>query len=254
MRCFLVGLVVVGMLGGCAGTGEQLVRLRKENQSLQQELSGMRRDISSLQSEKVALNDEILDLTRIAATLQREKSVRIEEAGLLRRSMRSFARTQMEALRDFSRDQQFCDYVGAELINRQHSGGEALTLVDAHHRLPGAGTLMAVRGYFIVPCRFRLLLLRAVGKQWEVVQNSALLEMGTTGFGQIDLDVPMAVRRGDVLGFAFSGPVGVPFDEGTGATMVFPDPVKRGSRLYLDGPAGSAVKRAYSIGGVGLLE
>jgi hypothetical protein len=254
MRYFMAGLVVAGMLGGCSGTGEQLARLQKEKQLLQQELAGARQDISVLRAEKADLDDKIVDLTRIAATLQREKSVRIEEAGHLRRSMRSFAREQMEALRDFSRDQQFCDYVGAELINRQHSGGEELTLVDARNRLPAAGTLIGVRGFFIAPCRFRLLVLRAAGKQWEVVSNSALLEMGATGFGQIDLDVPVAVRRGDVLGFAFSGPVGVPYDEGTGGTMVFSDPIKRGSRLFLDSPNGSAVKRAYSIGGVGLLE
>lgn len=254
MRRILTGLMLVGLVTGCAGSNERLLQLQEENRQLQQQLTRAREDIETLTGEKTTLHDKVADLARVSGTLQREKRARVEEAEQLRRSIRQFVQLQMDALREFSLRQDFFDYIGAELVNRQHSGDENLTLVDSGNRLPGNGTLLAVRGYFIVPCRLRLLVLRSGEELWQVAQVSELLEVGEAGLKQIDLDVPMEVQAGDILGFAFSGPVGIPYDEKTGNTLLFSDPLKAGSRLHIPETKGSPRRRAYSIGGVGLFQ
>lgn len=254
MRRVLLCCVLAGVLSGCSGSGDRLLRLQEENRQLQGHLAQARQNIETLTEEKAVLNDKVADLTRVSGTLQREKRARVEEADQLRKSMRDFVQIQMDALREFSLRQDFYDYLGAELVNRQHSGDENLTLVDNRNRLSGDGTLLAVRGYFIVPCRLRLLVLRP-GDAWcEVVQVSAPLEIAEPGLKQIDLAVPMTVREGDILGFAFAGPVGVPYDEKTGGTLLFSDPLKAGSRLQIPHDKGAPKRRAYSIGGVGLFQ
>lgn len=254
MRHILIVVMVASLLGGCAGSGDRLKHLQEENQQLQQNLTLAHQDIQSLTAEKAALNDKVADLIRVSGTLQREKRARVEEADQLRKAMRSFAQEQMETLREFSLRQDFFDYIGAELVNRQHSGDENLTLVDSGNRLPGNGTLLAVRGYFIAPCRLRLLILRPVEEQWEVVQVSEPLQVAATGLEQIDLAVPMAVQAGDILGFMFEGPVGIPYDEKTAHTLLFSDPLRSGSRLHIPETKGTPNRRAYSIGGVGLFQ
>jgi cell division protein FtsB len=254
MRHILTGLMLVGLVTGCAGSNERLLQLQKENQQLQQLLVQARQDIQTLTAEKTTLNEKVADLTKVSGTLQREKRARVEEAEQLRKSMRGFVQLQMNALREFSLRQDFFDYIGAELVNRQYSGDENLTLVDSGNRLPGDGTLLAVRGYFIVPCRLRMLILRPGEELWQVVQVSEVLEVEETGLKQIDLDVPVEVREGDILGFSFSGPVGIPYDEKTGRTLLFSDPLKAGSRLHIPETKGSPRRRAYSIGGVGLFQ
>jgi hypothetical protein len=254
MHHILIVLVLAGLLGGCAGSGDRLRLLQEENRHLQEKLTLAHGDIDTLTSEKTVLNDKVADLIRVSGTLQREKRARVEEADQLRKAMRGFAQAQMEMLREFSLRQDFFDYIGAELVNRQHSGGENLTLVDSGNRLPGNGTLLAVRGYFIVPCRLRLLVLRSIKEQWEVVQVSAPLEVGAAGLRQINLDVPMAVQAGDILGFSFAGPVGIPYDEKTGYAFLFSDPLRTGSRLHIPDTKGTSNRRAYSLGGVGLFQ
>ena len=254
MRHILVIFVVAGLLGGCAGTGDRLRLLQEENRNLQEKLTLAHGDIDTLTAEKTVLTDKVADLTRVSGTLQREKRARVEEAEQLRKTMRGFAQAQMDMLREFSLRQDFFDYIGAELVNRQHSGGENLTVVDGGNRLPGDGTLLAVRGYFIVPCRLRLLVLRPADKQWEVVQVSAPLEVDSAGLKQVDLEVPMAVQSGDILGFSFAGPVGIPYDEKTGGALLFSDPLRTGSRLQVPEMKGTPNRRAYSLGGVGLFQ
>lgn len=254
MRHILIVFMLASLLGGCAGSGDRLRRLQEENQHLQENLTLAHQNINTLTVEKAALNDKVADLVRVSGTLQREKRARVEEADQLRKSMRSFAQEQMETLREFSLRQDFFDYIGAELVNRQHSGDENITLVDSGNRLPGNGTLLAVRGYFIVPCRLRLLVLRPKEEQWEVVQVSAPLEVAAAGLNQIDLEVPMAVQSGDILGFTFAGPVGIPYDEKTGHTLLFSDPLRAGSQLHIPDTRGTPNRRAYSIGGVGLFQ
>jgi len=254
MRHILAGFMLVGLLGGCAGSGERLMRLQEENQQLRQELAGAQKDIEVLTAEKAALNDKVSDLTKVSGTLQREKRARVEEAEQLRLSMRSFVGRQMDVLREFSLRQDFFDFIGAELVNRQHSGDENLTLVDGGNPLPAAGTLLAVRGYFIAPCRLRLLVLRRGQDLWEVAHVSELVEVGEVGLKQVDLDVPMEVQAGDILGFSFAGPVGIPYDEKTGNTVIFSDPLRAGSRLHIPEIKGTPNRRAYSIGGVGLFQ
>ena len=254
MRHIFIVAMIASLLGGCAGSGDRLKRLQQENQQLQQNLTLAHQDINTLTAEKTALNDKVADLIRVSGTLQREKRARVEEADQLRKAMRSFAQEQMETLREFSQRQDFFDYIGAELVNRQHSGDENLTLVDSGNRLPGDGALLAVRGYFIAPCRLRLLILRPVEEQWEVVQVSTPIQVIAAGSAQIDLDVPMAVQTGEMLGFMFEGPVGIPYDEKTGHTLLFTDPLKAGSRLHIPEAKGTPKRRAYSIGGVGLFQ
>jgi hypothetical protein len=248
------GLLFALFLSGCAGSGEALLRLQEENRLLQQQLVLAQNNIADLTGEKASLDEKVAELTRVSGTLQREKRARVEEAEQLRKSMRGFVQAQMDALREFSIRQDFFDYIGAELVNRQHSGEENLTLVDHGNRIPGSGTLLAVRGYFIVPCRLRVLVLRPAQNVWSVVKVSELQEVATPGMIQVELDVPMAVQAGDILGFAFAGPVGVPYDEKTGATVLFSDPLKAGSRLHIPEIKGTPRRRAYSIGGVGLFD
>ncbi len=254
MRHIFIVFMVASLLGGCAGSGDRLKRLQEENQQLQKNLTLAHQDINTLTAEKAALTDKVADLTRVSGTLQREKRARVEEADQLRKTMRSFAQEQMETLREFSQRQDFFDYIGAELVNRQHSGDENLTLVDSGNRLPGNGTLLAARGYFIAPCRLRVLVLRPVEEQWEVVQVSTPIQVASAGLEQIDLDVPMAVLAGDMLGFMFEGPVGIPYDEKTGHTLLFSDPLRAGNRLHIPETKGIPNRRSYSIGGVGLFQ
>ncbi|ABA88098.1 hypothetical protein Pcar_0842 [Syntrophotalea carbinolica DSM 2380] len=254
MRHILISCMLVGVLGGCAGSNEHLTRLQEENQQLQQQLTTVQQSLDTLTAEKNILDDRVADLTRVSGTLQREKRARVEEAEQLRRAMRTFVQAQMDALRQFSLRQEFFDYIGAELVNRQHSGDENLTLVDSGNPLPGKGALLSLRGYFIVPCRLHLLVFRPAEDLWEVVEVSPLLEVAQAGLNQVDLDVPLAVQAGDILGFAFVGPVGIPYDDKTGNTLLFSDPLKNGSRVHIPATKGTPNRRAYSIGGVGLFQ
>ena len=250
----LVGLM---LLGGCAGSGDQMRRLSTENERLQTELALARGNIQELHQERAALQDKVASLTRLSSTLEREKSIRVEETGKLRRTMRTFVKEQLDVLRIFSQNEDFFDYLGAELVNREFSGKDALVLIDGAHRLPARGTLLGVRGFFITPCRFRLLILRGAGSQWRVAGESPQLEVRQIGSRQVDLEVPLPVEAGDVLAYAFSTPVGVPYDEGTGGTVavdVGNANLKAGRLLEVTVPTASRGARAYSIGAYGLFD
>jgi hypothetical protein len=250
---YLLSFVLMGLLfGGCAAPTEQMKKLQAENSQLKTDLSSARQNIATLEDEKTTLIGEVNRLTRISGTLEEEKAVRVEESSQLRQGVRGFLRSQMNAFREFSKNEDFLDYRGGELIQRSGQPNIGKTLIDTRYRINADGTLFGIRGDFGQPTRLGLAVLREVTGQWVVVWNTALLDVQSPGLQQVDFPVPVSVRKGDLVAFLFQDKVPVACDQGTGGIVPFDQTLKAGQKLT-KATLGSHQGWACSIGVVGIL-
>lgn len=242
------------MTAGCATQNLDMQQMQTKNRELASELNAARQNISALEENNARLDAQVKDLTDITGRLQVEKDVRVEESGSLRRGVRDFVKTQSAALREFSKQQDFLDYVGSELIERQGNGGKDLTLIDTRNQINAPGTLVGVRGLFSSPCTLSLVLLRPVDEKWVAIWTTGPLQVAAPGLQTIDLAVPVSVTPGDLTAWVFTGPVGVSFDTGTGGTLTEKKPLTVGDQLKKATPRDMRSGSAYSIGVLGILD
>ncbi|PLX81988.1 MAG: hypothetical protein C0616_03300 [Desulfuromonas sp.] len=252
MRLLLALCVVGFLLGGCAAPTEEMKKLQLQNSNLQGELAAAKESISELEQQKADLTGQVEQLTRISGTLEREKAVRVEETGQLRQGVRSFVRSQLSSLREFSKNEDFLDYSGGELIERSGSPGKSVSLVDTQNTMGYNGTLYGIRGQFSGPVALRLAVLRPIKQRWVVVWNTEKLEVKKPGLQQVDFPVPVSVEAGDLVAYQFPDEMPVACDKGTGGLLMIDQQLESGQKLQQQ-QVGSFQGYACSIGVVGIL-
>ena len=172
----------------------------------------------------------------------------------MRQNIRSFLKSQMSFFRDFSQNSDFLDYIGGELIERKEMEGNDLALVDLKNRIFSGGTLLGTWGYFSSPCRYLVNILRKANGEWFVVWQDGPFNVSSTKKQTFNFRIPVSVEKGDVVAYAFQGPVGVSYDNGTGETLYTEEKLKLESSLASSELRGESDKRSYSIGVVGIFE
>ncbi|MEZ4599568.1 MAG: hypothetical protein R2940_07245 [Syntrophotaleaceae bacterium] len=240
------------MLSGCVTTSERIKALEHSNTLLSQDLSTAKDNIARLNMDKNRLSEELDECRRVSRALEKEKDVRTKEAGDIRQEIRDFMKKQILALRDFTKREELLDYIGGELLQRPEISDEGLTLVDLKNPMPGPGSLVGLRGLFTSPCKVKLVILRPLNDSSFVVWESPIFQIADPGAKAFDFDSDVAVEKGDLVGYAFEGPVGVPYDRGTGKTLFSSRKLVLGDRINPESLNGVGQNRAYSVGVVGM--
>ncbi len=254
MKKALFYLLIIAFLTGCVATPEKMNMLQEQNRNLTANLQATKDRVAELEKEKAGLTATLEKQMNISKALGKEKAVRIEETGNLRQDIRTFLKAELSSFREFSQNSDFLDYIGGELIDREKSEGENVTLVDMKNSIPAGGPLLGTSGYFTAPCSYSINILRKVNDEWFVVWQAGPFEVAGTQLQKFDFGVPVSVEKGDVLAYTFRGPVGVPYDSGTGDTLYITGDLKTGSKILASKLQGKLDKRSYSIGVVGILE
>jgi len=252
MRTFMVTLLVALTLYGCAAPTEEILNLRTENSRLESALKKAQGDIQGLENDKSKLTDRVSQLSRISGTLKREKAVRVEETSLLRQNVHGFVRSQLAALRDFSKNENLLDYSGSELIERSSSLGKSLALIDTQYKISAGGILYGIRGIFNLPAKIVFAVLRPIKGQWVVVWVTKKLDIKEQGLQQIDFPVPVTVQSEDLVGYFFPDKIPVACDQGTGGVIILKKPFEVGQKID-QGPLDKDQGWACSIGVIGVL-
>ncbi len=253
----MVGPLLALVLGGCATPDQRIVQLQTEKQSLLNQTRDQEQRIATLAQDKKHLTAELDYYTRRAEVLDREKTERIQESQNLRQGVRLFTDEVMKIMRDNYRKTEIVDYVGSELVPRRRTGSEVKqVLVDRLHPLPAGGTLIGGRAYVTGPTRLVFCLLRPTADRDELIvaDLSRELKAEKAGEQQLAFEVPMAARKGDLIGVFCPDAVAIPYDDvDTGDVILVRDSVKLNSSLTIR-PVAGRNKRAYSFGVQGFLD
>lgn len=250
-----MGLVVfVFLLTGCATSPERTRTLEAQSRELSRRLQIAEDRVATLEKANVELSELLQRQRDVAKTLGKEKAVHMTQVGDLRSDTRRFLSSQISFLREFSQKTELLDYVGGELISRQHLDGKNQTLVDLENRIPSGGSVFGSWGHFAGSCTYLVSILRKVDEKWFAVWQSEPCNVVNTGLQKFDFRVPVSVEKGDIIAYTFRGAVGVTHDRGTGATVYVNDELKTGSSVKRSHLRGESDKRAYSIGVVGIFE
>lgn len=252
MRYLIVCLAVCLFAGGCAAPTEQMKQLQVENSRLQSDLSSAKSNIEDLEGKNAQLTDQVRRLTKISGTLAQEKAVRVEESSQLRQEVRAFLREQMSSLREFSKNEDFLDYRGGELIRRTGDIGKSAALIDTLYRMNEPGILFGVRGQFAEPSRLSMAVLREVAGEWVVVWKTELIEITRPGIQNIDFPVPVTVQKDDLVAYLFPDNIPIACEQGTGGIVPVDKMLQVGQKLDRT-VLGSHQGWACSIGVVGVL-
>lgn len=250
-RKAILGLIISVTLVGCQ-TPANIQELQKNNSNLQSQLDSAKRQINDLESKERSLNDEIAELNRVANLLNTEKTSRVKESSSLRGTVRTFAQTQIDQLKEFLFTSNLLDYVGGELIARSRVDDKPIMLVDLANPMPKDGVVTGLGGYFNQPATFTIKVLRPVEGSLVVIWESKTISITETGLQRFSFASNVGVQKGDLMGYYVAIP-GVSYDTGTGDTRYLENDVKPGALVPLSSLSGKEKRRAYSIGVFGLL-
>ena len=254
MKKAVLYFLLVLLLAGCSTASKKVALLEQQNLSLSTDLQATRDTVARLEKENAGLSTELEKQVSITETLGKEKAVRIKESGTLRQDTRTFLKAQISALREFSQKSDFLDYIGGELINREKSEEQGLTLVDMKNNIHSSGSLLGTWGYFTSPCSYVVNILRKANDEWLVVWQAGPFTVEGTGIQRFGFDIPVSVEQGDMVAYTFQGAVGVPHSSGTGDTLYTDKRFKVGGKVPAPDLYGKSEKRTYSIGVVGILQ
>jgi len=251
----LIGFsLIIILLTGCTSASNKVKLIEEQNRNLTADLKTAHTQISALEKEKTDLISEIEVSKNVSVALKKEKGVRTKDLWSLRQDIRTFIKKQIVSLREFSKNQNFLDYLGGELIDREKIGGKNLTLIDVKNAMPSNGTMLGTRGFFTIPCSYHVLVLRQSGKGWFVVWESGTFMIEKAGLKQFEFKIPVSVNKGDIMGYVFENSVGVPYDLGTGNMMYTSEKLSMGNFILLSKLKDKSEKRAYSLGVLGIFE
>jgi hypothetical protein len=231
------------------------VELKRKNKDLRTQLAHREEAIKVLTKDQAFLQQELNYFTRRSRVLEKEKQARLEAAGILRQGIRNFTDNVMDTLRSYYQKTEIVDYLGSELYRRARLGDEKnQLLVDLQYPLKSDGTLVGGSAYLAAPTQFVFCLLRhSKPGQYTVVRMSDPISSEKTGLQSWTFQVPLAGRKGDLMGIFFPGNIPVPFDDAdTGNVVLVPGPVQLNSTVSIKPPE-TRNKRAYSFGMSGFL-
>lgn len=247
----MAGLILGLALAGCQ-TPANIQELQSKNTNLQSQLESAKRQIGDLEVKQRSLNDEIAELNRVASLLNTEKTSRVQESSSLRGTVRLFAQSQIDQLKEFLFASNLLDYVGGELIARSRIDDKPIMLVDLANPIPKDGVVTGLGGYFNQPATFTIKVLRPVEENLVVIWESKNISISARGVQRFSFASNVGVQKGDLMGYYVSTP-GVSFDTGTGDTRYLENDVKPGAVVPMSSLSGKEKRRAYSIGVFGLL-
>lgn len=228
--------------------------LEAKNNGLQSQLSKAQQEISGLRNDKKQLQGEITELRRVMGVLDTEKSSRVQESLTLRTEVRQFVQAQVDGLKAFMVASDLLDYVGGELVQRSHAHEGPAVLVDLGNKVPRAGSLSGVAGYFTGPTQLKVYVLRPVDDRFVVIWGSSALTVTGAGEQRVEFGVNVGIEQGDVLAYDFGGNTNVTFDKGTGSVLVSGKPLRLGSAISPSSLKLAKEKRAYSLGVFAILK
>lgn len=246
------------LLGGCASVDQQLMALQQENAGLKQDIQAKVAQLEVLSAEKARLTSELDYCNRRASVLSKEKSARQDESTVLRKGIREFAEAMQKTLQTYFQRTEIVDYIGSELIERANVDAEQKTilLADLSNPVPAGGTLIGGRAWVKSPTRlnFCLLRLNPENGKYTIVTMTPEISAAQAGLQTWVFDIPMAARKGDLIGVYFPDAVSIPYDAvDTGQVVAIPGEAKIGASVSV-GVGESGNKRSYSFGVVGYLE
>ncbi|MBN1829526.1 MAG: hypothetical protein JW884_10340 [Deltaproteobacteria bacterium] len=254
MKKILVMACALSLSTGCVAVDQQMKVLEEEKQQLSVNLTTAQDRINDLTKEQERLRERLKELESLSTALEKEKTVRTDEAGALRQDVRGFLKGQMRELKNFSAKSDFLDYIGGELIERTEKSGAGMLLIDMARLFPSQGSLLAVKGFFTGACNINVVLLRPFEDQWLVVWKSDLIAVEQQGLQKVDFPVPVSCNKGDVVGYLFPAETAVPYDKGTGGMVWFESNIEVGTKIRVTDLKGLQERRAYSMGVLGLFE
>ncbi len=252
LRLFFITIACV-LLSACQSTPSE-IKLRDQNTELKNQLATAQQDIANLRSEHQIMAGDNTELKRLISILEKEQKFRTEQATQLRGDTRQFAQSLVEQLKDFLGRADLLDYVGASLTDRRKMDIASAVVIDASHPMPKNGVLSAVDGVFGQATRFSVNVLRPIDEgDYVVVWQSPYLQVTKSGQQRIKLPSSTSVEAGDVLAYYFPDSMTVKYDQGTGGSLIAEKPFALGDAVEFSDLDKAEEKRAYSIGGVGIL-
>ena len=254
---YLVPALLGGLFfGGCASTDEKVVALQAENDSLKKDAANKAQQIQFLTGEKARLSSELDYSTKRDEVLVKEKAARMEEAGATRKGVRDFTDHVMKTLQDYFSRAEIVDYVGNELLARGKTDPQKdVLLVDLNNPARENGTIIGGRAYLNAATKISFCLLRPdVAGKYTVVAMTPELAATATGLQSWSFDLPMAARKGDLIGAYLPEDCAIPYDDyDTGQVIPIPGSAKLNSSVTI-APGEARGKRTYSFGVVGYFD
>ena len=252
----LLAPLCVGLCG-CAGTSGSQTELNL----VQNDLAAARERAAELETviqqkeqeiERLRDENQVLEDSRVS--LDREKTIRIEQAREIRGIARRFIRAQTSALRLFSENPALLDYLGGEPIDRsRHEEGKSVLIIDLARPLPSAAMIFSGQIYQRVPLPFFFCLIRAQNQDYSVVWMSQEFNPAEPGFSTVSFEAGITAQKGDFLAVYCPRGVGMPYDELGGRCAVIKGSIGVGqavsSKTFAD-----PTTRGYSFGVLGFLE
>lgn len=175
--------------------------------------------IAELKETIATMESDIAELNRKLKISSSEKGRYDDRLKSITFSVRKFIKKQIQDNRTFLTDIAMDDFIGNELIKREHSGESGIFIVDVSHPVPGSGQINGIGGYFSGSADMIVKLLRPVGKNYVVTYEKNLaVKTDRTGKHYIDFDNPLFVEKNDVIAYYFPKTVNVPYDSGIGTT------------------------------------
>ncbi|RJP89140.1 MAG: hypothetical protein C4518_10390 [Desulfobacteraceae bacterium] len=260
----LVAMTTIGCATNCQNVQQKLdvcqatltdqdFIIKKQESTIRQkdeQIAGQNKTI-----EKMGVN--IAELERQLDISSNEKGRKDERVRDIAASVREYIQKQMRENTNFLTGIALEDFVGDELIQREHSGDEKMMIVNVAHPVPSGGQINGIGGYFSGTSDVIIKLLRPVGNDYVVIYNKELkFEAEGSGKTYVDFDSPFIVKKGDVIAYYFPGPVNVPYDSNIGTNAYS----EMGSDEYAQGDRIAAediwhadqVKRKYSLNYYGI--
>ena len=254
-----VSLMLAAVLysAGCVTSDQAVLQLKERNRELIQQLAERENAIQILKNDKDFLQQELAYYSKRSSVLQKEKGARMAASVDLRQGIREFTDNVMNSLRSYYQKTELVDYIGGELFQRSLLSDENnQLLVDVSNPLVADGTLIGGSAYLSAPARLTFCLLRPdVNKpeQYAIIRMSDPISSESRGVQNWTFQVPLAAKKGDLIGVYFPEAVSVPYDDAdTGHVALIPGPVQPGTVVKLKEPA-KRNKRAYSFGMTGFL-
>lgn len=255
----LTVLITTGCATNCQNVEQRLVQcnatladkdllIQKQGDIIQQK----EQQIADSNKNIEQLKREVAELKRQLGISTTEKGRHDERARNLAASVREYIQKQIRDNSDFLTNIALEDFIGDEIINREHSGGEKTMIINVAHPVPSGGQINGIGGYFTGPTDLVIKLLRPVGVDYVVIYTKALkFDVSQPGKKYVDFDRPFIVKKGDILAYYFPGPVTVPYDSNIGTNAyseMSSDEYAHGSRvLTKDIWHEDQVKRKYSL-------
>lgn len=253
----MAALSLTLLVGGCATPSQQMVLLQSENETLKKDVDEKASQILALTSERSRLQKELDYCNRRSDVLVKEKAARLDEASVLRKGIREFTEQVTKTLATYFQKAEIVDYLGNELLPRSVTDTQKnVLLVDLNNPARENGTLIGGRAWVTSPTRLHFCLLRldpGSGK-YTIAAMSPEVTATAAGLQAWIFDLPMAARKGDLMGVYAPEDVSIPYDDvDTGEVVAVPGSAKLNAAIAIV-PGEARNKRSYSFGMVGYFE